>query len=225
VFENYLNDSFSREDYASIDLDKELLGTKSTKFVWNTDRGKNEHYLSPSTNIKNSPLVRKVTGNTDITKADSVTKMSEKGVKGGSKPNKMFDLESFPSGNIFLTKSEDQEMQLKTREMAILDIQNFKKVSVLGNLAALNRAEKTSKETSELENSELKQTADFFRPSKRQKSTLKDKFKKNTPKSYNVKMKKIDWNAKIKWAPVKSSKFKIKDLKALKVSLDNSKWF
>jgi hypothetical protein len=99
--------------------------------------------------------------------------------------------------------------------MAILDIQNFKKVPGLGNLAALNRAEKISKETSELENSELIQTADFFRPSKgkisinsfavpcnttskRQKSTSKDKFKKNTPRSYNVKMKKIDWNAKIK---------------------------
>jgi hypothetical protein len=223
VFENNLNDSFSKDDYASIDLDRELLGTKSTKFIWNTDRNKNDHYLSPTTNIKNSPLVRKATGNTDNTKADSVIKMSEKGRKGGSKPNKMFDLESFPSGNIFLTTPEDQEMRPKTRERTLLDIENFEKVPGLGSLAALDRTEKVLKETSEFENSELKQTADFFRPSQRQKSTPKDKFKKNTPKSYNVKMKKIDWNAKLKWSPIKSSKFKFKDLKTSKVSLNNSK--
>lgn len=145
-------------------------------------------------------ITRKVTGNTDNTKADSVIKTSERGYRGAMKSNRMFELESFPSGNIFLTKSEEHDSRSKTKEKMPIDLDNFKIVPNLGTNSSYNRvgSEHASKETSELENSELKQTADFFRPSPRLKDTPKNKLKKITPKNYNIKMKKIDWGAKVK---------------------------
>lgn len=111
------------DEYDTLDLDKELLGTKSSK--WKPDNLKpaiqvkngDEMYLSPSANLKNPSLARLITGNTDNTKADSINKLSEYSIHRKSKVfGQGSELESFPSGNMFMTKSDDQDVASKPSE-------------------------------------------------------------------------------------------------------------
>lgn len=112
--------NIKNEDFASIDLDKELLGTKSTKFKQKdgikipNSQFNQEMYLSPGQ--KENYVLRKITGATDNTKADSIVKMSERSNKNINTKLNGFDLESFPSGNMFLTKSEEQDEVTLSRD-------------------------------------------------------------------------------------------------------------
>lgn len=94
----------NNDNYESIDLDKELLGTKLTKFKHNEilhpqKDYQEDCYLSPNIQWKESIYSRKITGITDNTKADSVLKNNGNILKKVSKLKepKGFDLESFPN--------------------------------------------------------------------------------------------------------------------------------
>ena len=118
--ENKFNDNSlnkNDEDADSIDLDKELLGISSSQ--WKLDKHSykqsqskcnEDMYLSPGNGKKSSPYSRKITENTDITKADSINKLSESSSKLVSRIKvKGFELESLPSSQLFNTKSDEQE--------------------------------------------------------------------------------------------------------------------
>lgn len=191
------SDSFGKEqEYESIDLDKELLDTKSSH--WREDILKvhkvlqsEDQYLSPSKDKKGSPISRLITENTDNTKADSLVKHSANSNKlGRSKLSSYgFDLDSFPSGNIFRTKSKSD---LDEEENSIPEM--VKADEVDSNIVPETQTDKiesveTSIQCSEHDNSELKQTADFFRPPNKQVSEASSKrssfgFKKKTPSKH-----------------------------------------
>ena len=98
-------------------MDKELLGISSSQ--WKVDKHSNKKdsskwnedmFLSPSGGKRISPYSRKVTENTDITKADSMNKLSESSSKLVSRIKvKGFELESLPSSHLFNSKSNERE--------------------------------------------------------------------------------------------------------------------
>lgn len=62
-----------------IDLDRELLGTQydESNAKKKSEETKDNYYLNVDTNRASSPYSRKVTDNTEFTKADSCIKLSE----------------------------------------------------------------------------------------------------------------------------------------------------
>lgn len=121
--------------------------------------------MSPSTGKKQSSLSRKVTENTDFTKADSTNKMSESSRKLVPRIRvKGFELESLPSSQLFNSKSDEQEETKTKKQEKIRLNMNIKNDIQVSNLAEGKPVEYTIHQ-SDCENNELKETADFFRPS------------------------------------------------------------
>lgn len=180
-------DSLDRdeEDFDSIDLDKELMDTQTTKFQqdkqkdMSSEQATKHVFLSPGFKVfvilrsyltlqKLTPFSRKITENTDNTKAESVHKISDKDSKHSKSRIKfgIFELESLPSGKIFQTKSDGKT---ESRSVSPEQIKNNDKIIPI--ISKVNKQECPkepncdSKQQSDAENSELKETADFFRPS------------------------------------------------------------
>ena len=129
------------------------------------------------------PFSRKITENTEQTKAESINKISDKDSRFSKSKIKfgMFELESFPSGNILQTKSESR---YNSKSHSPRKIKENSKIQA--SSSGESKSDPDSKHVSELENSELKQTADFFRPS--DEAYLKDTAKRL---SFGRKGKKI----------------------------------
>ncbi|CAI2376760.1 unnamed protein product [Moneuplotes crassus] len=189
-------------DYSSIDLDQELLGTSYSKSKPENGKrnnyceGKGDAYLSPNINRKDSMYSRKITGATENTKADSVFKRSEvsnKQIKRG-KLQLGFEIESMQSSNMFVTKSEEDEEQ-KCQKASESSIDNIETAPRIEN----GDSNPTSNNTSELENSELKETADFFRPSLNASPSKRFSFGRDkcVAKNYNEN-KNRNFNLKLK---------------------------
>lgn len=206
------------EEFDSIDLDKELLGTKSSQWrndklslkMSNQAKAAEEAYLSP--NNRMSPFSRKVTNNTDNTKEESMIKVSDLS-------NKMilaiklkgYDLDSLPSSHFFATKSDDQDEPFEKNREKIksnVGIEDISKASI----GEKDKSVDNSNQHSEVESSELKQTADFFRPSPTDGEIKMKRFsfgKKNGNRrlqNYEENVRKIDWESRVKISPLKSDK-------------------
>jgi len=164
---------------------------------------KDNIYLNVDSNQKGSPYSRKVTENTDFTKADSAHKSNENSKQSNSKIGiQKYDIESFPNANIFATKYEDQELFSPDIDEVKVALPNHT-VSLNAKIVSVD----SSLQCSDMENSELKQTADFFRPgseimSKPTSQKFPFKRKKDiqvTNTNLKSHRKNFDWGAKIKF--------------------------
>lgn len=172
------NNEGEEPNYQSIDLDKELLGTSYSKSRQDKDGVKmrghimEDPYLSPDVHRKDSLYSRKITGVTENTKADSALRRSEIGSRQNRR-NKIaqgFDLESLHSCKMFNTKSSE-EAKAKNSSCD-LSIDNIETASNLQN----PDSSISSIPNSSMSNSQLKQTADFFRPGDAPKEATSKRF-------------------------------------------------
>lgn len=201
------------------------MGTYSQNVDQRTSSNTDELYHSPNSNIKIGNTFSQNTDHSEVTKAETSQK-----VKGVDKAYKQYKIipercnaDSIRPRKLFGKESSESNLNIADQ------IKSTKYVKQTA--AAPENQVETSNVCSEAENTELKQTADFFRPSTTNGDSRKKRFsfgptenhqsnpKDNTNLRESKNNKSSDPKSKFGYSPMKSrSKVRLKNFKLAKVS-------